>query len=160
MGKRIKENIKFREPSITDGEMVLDLRSEFYTTNCKFNGTSSLDIFPSYVEWLANVYNNARSTNFKNSTSANKYTYLAIREEDNRLIGMAEITYYFKPNDNMAYAHVVECIRPSERRKGYSELVIKKSTEQCRSAGVRKDKLTYERNSKASSITMNNVANF
>ena len=73
---------------------------------------------------------------------------------------MVEIVFYYQAHTSQFHAHIVECIRPSERRKGYGKILLKKAIEECRSFGIKKDKVTFECNSKACNGTMNKIIDF
>ncbi len=156
MGIYTTEEMIFRKPHIFDRDIINSLRAELCASCCKFNGTSDLDLYPDYIEWLAHTLNITRY----NVDGIGYHTYMAIRKSDNKLIGMAQIQFCFNSDTLNTTAHIVECVRPSERRKGYGRLILQKGIEECRSLGIRKDKLTFERNSKASLNTMNKVSNF
>lgn len=150
----IKE-LKFNEPSILDGAKVMDMRQEFLSTFCKFNGTCNLDLYEDYIEWLAHTIKQTHSTIFNNENNATKTTYLI--NIDNTLIGMVEIIFYVKTHTNIQHAHIIECIRPLCRRKGYGKPLLKKAIYECTSLGIKKENITYERNSKASNDTMTKI---
>ena len=156
MGIYTTEEMVFRKPHLFDKDVILDLRAEMLASCCKFNGTSDLDLYNDYVEWIAHILN----ISAYNITGESYNTYIAIRKSDNKLVGMAQIKFNFNNRDLTTTAHIIECVRPSERRKGYGRLVLQKGIEECRSLGIRKDKLTFERNSKASTGTMNKISNF
>ncbi len=158
MIKPLIDNITLREPSIIDENAVLDMKKEFISTYCKFNGTNNLNLYSDYVEWLANTIKQTHSTTFPEFDNAVKLTYLVTDSTTNQLIGMLEIILYNLNNIKRAY--VITCIRPSARRRGYSKILTKKSIYECNSLGVRKEFVTFEHNSKASNDTMSKIIDF
>ncbi|MBO5910157.1 MAG: GNAT family N-acetyltransferase [Clostridia bacterium] len=102
--------------------------------------------------------NQTHGVNFNNISNATKITYLVV-DEINTLIGIVEIIFYCQ-TDYQFSAHVVECIRPTQRRKGYGKLVRKKAIEECNSFGIKKDKISFECNSKACNDTMKKLIDF
>ena len=156
MGIYTTEEMVFRKPHLFDKDIILDLRAEMLASCCKFNGTSELDLYSEYIDWLAHTLN----ISSYNLDGESYHTYIAMRKSDNKLVGLAQIKFCFNHNNLTTTAHIVECVRPSERRKGYGRLILQKGIEECRSLGIRKDKLTFERNSKASTGTMNKISNF
>jgi hypothetical protein len=46
------------------------------------------------------------------------------------------------------------------RRNGFGKPLLKKASHECRSFGVLKENITFERNSKASNDTMNRIMDF
>lgn len=151
-------DIKLNEPTILDGAKVMDMRQEFLSTFCKFNGTCNLDLYEDYIEWLAYTLNQTHQTEFNNELGASKNTYLVM--VDTTLIGMVEIIFYYNYSTNQRHAHIIECIRPSCRRKGYGKPLLKKVMQECHSFGIKNDNITYERNSKASNGTMTKILDF
>ena len=151
-------NIMLYKPNILDDSKVMALQKEFFNTHCKFSGTCDLNLFDNYIDWLAHTINQTRQTKFNNNSNSIKYTYLA--NNNNELIGMVEIIVYYNPDSSQNHAHIVECIRPSCRRKGFGKPLIKKSIQECSFLGINKNNITYERNSKASTGTMNKITDF
>ncbi len=160
MAKQTYDEITLREPTILDVEKVMDMRKEFLNTHCKFNGTSNLNIYDNYIDWLAYTINQTQQSSFNNNSNCTKFSYLAISKEKNILIGMIEIIFYYDLNLMQKRAHIIECVRPSKRRQGYGKILIKKAIEECISYGLKKYNLTYERNSKASRETMSKIIDF
>lgn len=155
MAKFTNHQIALREPTILDSEQVMDMRTEFLTTYCKFNGTSNLDIYDDYLDWLAHTIKLTNGTTFNRNDNSAQFTYLVIDVDENTLLGMVEIVFYYDAELMQKRAHIVECVRPSKRRQGYGKPLLKKAIDECNSWGIKKDRVTYERNSKASSETMN-----
>lgn len=143
MGIYTNEEVIFRRPHLFDKDIILNLRKELFNKQCKFKGTSELNLYPNFLDWLAYTLNISK---FKEDGVACG-TYIAIRKSDNELIGMAEIKFS-SGDDLVKTAHIIECVRPSERRKGYGRLILQKGVEECRSLGIKSDKLTFERNSR------------
>lgn len=158
MIKPLIDNIVLREPSIIDENTVLDMKKEFMSTYCKFNGTNDLNLYSDYIEWLAHTINQTHSASFAEFDNAVKLTYLVTDSTTTQLIGMIEIILYTLSRTR--HAHVIICIRPSARRKGYGKVLTKKSIYECNSLGVRKEFVTFEHNSKASSDTMSKIMDF
>lgn len=158
MIKPIIDNIALREPSIIDEKMVLDMKKEFVSTYCKFNGTNNLNLYSDYIAWLAHTINQTHCTSFEQYNNAVKLTFLVEDIVINQLIGMTEIILY--NYSNVKRAHVITCIRPSSRRKGYGKVLTKKSVYECNSLGVKKEFITFEHNSKASRGTMSKIIDF
>lgn len=146
---------ELREPTILDEKLVLNMQQEFFNTNCKFNGTSDLNLFNNYIDWLANSINQRRNYSF-HEFFGKKYTYLATLNGD--LIGMLEIIFYSQQSES--YAHIIECIRPIYRRQGYGKPLLKRAMHECCSFGIKKENISFERNNKASSGTMNKIMDF
>ncbi len=151
-------NINLRKPNILDCNRVMEMQKEFFATHCKFNGTSNLNLYHDYIDWLANAINQTHKAEFNNNPNSIKYIYLVI--SNNQLIGMVEIIVYYDTYSLQNHAHIVECIRPSCRRKGFGKPLMKKAIQECTFLGIEKNNTTYERNSKACNGTMNRITDF
>ena len=159
MTKHTYKDIIIREPSILDNYYVLEMRKEFLTTNCKFNGTCDLDKYEEYITWLAHTLHQTHSSSFNNEINCTKHCYL-VTDSNNILLGMIEIIFYTNKHTMRPHAHIIECIRPSQRRKGYGKPLLKKAIHECHSYGIKKEDVSFERNSKASNDTMNKILDF
>ena len=148
-----------REPTILDGDKIFEMRDEFLSTHCKFNGTCNLDMFDNYIDWLAHTINQTHGSDFNNNPSSVKHTFLVLNLED-ELIGMVEIIFYYNYKTLQRCAHVIECIRPTFRRHGLGKPLRKKAIQECTSLGTLKKNITSECNCKACNDTMNKIINF
>lgn len=151
-------DITLCKPNILDGNQVMDMQKEFFNTHCKFNGTCDLNLYNDYIDWLAHTINQTHQTEFNHNPNSIKYTYLVTHNQ--QLIGIVEIIVYYDTNLLQNCAHIVECIRPSCRRKGFGKPLMKKAVQECLFLGIEKSNITYERNSKASRGTMNKITDF
>ncbi len=64
-------------------------------------------------------------------------TYFAVREDDNKIIGMVDIRHYL--NDNLKESwngHIGYSVRPDERRKGYATETLKLALKECEKRGL------------------------
>lgn len=152
-------DIYLQEPTILDSSRVLSMQNEFFSTCCKFNGTCDLDKYHNYLDWLAHTINQRHSTIFDTFENCTKNTYL-VSTINNPLIGMVEIIFYHNPETFSHNAHIIVCIRPCERRKGYGKPLLKKAIQECKSFGIKKENITFERNSKACNSTMSKIIDF
>ncbi len=134
-------NTHFVKPNILDEIDVLDMRKEFLSAFCKFNGTCDLNLFPNYINWLAHTINETHKNN--------RYTFLI--KQNSALLGALEITI----NPITPTAHAILCLRPSVRRKGYSKPLGKQALYECALYGVKKDHVTLEFNCKSARHTIN-----
>jgi len=72
----------------------------------------------SYEDWLY-LTNKLKDKEYASKIEKNPaYTYFFIREKDNKIIGIINISYI----DNKGYINYT--IRPSERKKGYSKILL------------------------------------
>ena len=108
------KNLKLVLPTKEYEEQVMECRKAFLENNETFDGCAGLEDVKSYEEWinfdgrLAKKYGN----NFVPST-----VYLAIRENDNKLVGIIDFRHYLSDfllnyGGNIGYSVLI-----SERKK-------------------------------------------
>lgn len=159
MIKHTYNDIKLEEPTILDNLAVMEMQKEFLTTSCKFNGTCDLNLYNNYIEWLAHTINQSHGCEFNNKRNCAKHTYL-VKGLNDTLIGMVEIIFYTSDDNLKTFAHIIECIRPTQRRQGFGKPLLKKAMHECHSLGIKKENISFERNSKACNGTMNKILDF
>lgn len=134
-------------------EQVLDYKKEFEQNMDSMDGTAGLNEAATYEEWLQSLRNNLSKETVR-SGFVTASTFLAIREEDDRLVGMIDIRhelndYLYHFGGNIGYS-----VRKTERKKGYATEMLCLALEECRQLGLDKVLMTCSKNNIASAKTM------
>ena len=149
MGKKLE----LIRPDETWEEAVMEYRAEFLRCGSSLAGGAGLEKAASFTEWLRSLRENScEETVHAGLVPAS--TFLAVRREDGRLIGMVDIRhrlngYLLRFGGNLGYS-----VRPSERRKGYATEMLALALEECRALGMERVLLTCDRENTASARTM------
>lgn len=70
-------------------------------------------------------------------------TYLAVRLEDNRIIGIIDFRHHINhPILSVWGGHIGYSVRPSERRKGYATEMLRQNLINCKEYGLDKVLIT------------------
>ncbi len=118
------ESIKLIEPTIEYKAQLIEYVDEFLNDNETIHGGADIQYANSIEEWVEFVKNNKNEeTVYKKLVPAS--TFLLIREEDNKLLGLLNIrhrlnNFLFKRGGNISYS-----IKKSERQKGYGYKILK-----------------------------------
>jgi len=142
----VEDKLKLKKPTYKDEKAVMEFRKEFIDADSPFNGTSCLEDYDNYSEWLKNVraYESYETIPNKNHVTAS--TYLAFRVRDNKLVGMCNLRHELNDFLLKTGGHVGDCVRPTERRKGYATEMIKLALEKFKELGKDKILITCKKN--------------
>lgn len=144
--------MRLLRPSIEYKQQVLEYKDEFMENGDDLAGTSYLQKYDVYEEWMKFV-----SDNEKESTKHTEVTagvFLAIREEDNKLVGMINIRHTLNEYLYNYGGHIGYSVRKIERRKGYAKEMLKISLDECMKLGIKKVLLTCDADNIASAKTI------
>lgn len=151
------EKFYLEEPSQERKKDILDYLNEFVQYNSDVNGAGALDKIlsgQSFEEALD------RCLNMKNEEYAKKYgrcqskTFLLIRKNDNKLIGMINVRWNLAEEMKRFGGNIGYGIRPTERRKGYNKINLYLGLLEAKKLGLDKVMLDCETSNIASSKTM------
>ena len=146
-------DIFLRKPTINDEDIVMQFRQEFIDNNeiNKMNGSNNLNSFNNYINWFKNTQKSEiLNSEFKVPSSQ----FLTIRKSDNSLIGMVNIRHTLNDIIKFRGGHVGDCIRPSERNKGYGSKQIKLALSECKKLHLQKILITCSKHNIASIKTI------
>lgn len=148
-----EERLELVFPSIEDKDKVNEFVEEFKKNGeKKIPGSAGIERKESFEEWLKNVIDDLSSTKANRVPSTQ---YLAIRKEDNRLIGMIQIRHSVKIDHLLKTdGHIGDCVRPSERNKGYATEMINLALLKCKELGIGHVLMTCVKENIASSKTI------
>lgn len=140
-------------PSENYKEQILDYKKEFELNGDSMDGTANLKNLISYEEWLNAIKDNLKEDTVRDGLVPAS-TYLAIRESDNKLIGMIDIRH--RLNDYLLQfgGHIGYGVRKSERCQGYAKEMLKLALEKCRELNLEKVLITCDKENTASYKTI------
>ena len=146
--------LKLVKPSIAYSEQIWEYRSEFLERGDSLDGCAGLEKDKNVNEWLTKINkNNREETVSERLVPAT--TYLAIRKDDNRVVGMIDLRH--RLNDSLLYSggHIGYSVRPSERQKGYAKEMVRQALKECRDTlGISKVLITCDKENIASVKTI------
>lgn len=126
----MKDKIILRVPTLDDREKAEEYKKEHFDAGEKvIYGSDLWDQMEDYGEWLAMVTKNSSQTTV-NPDWVVTDTYLAIREGDDKVIGIIDFRHTL--NDFLRdFGHIGYSVRPEERRKGYASEMLSKVLERA-----------------------------
>ena len=154
------EKFYLEEPSQERKKDILDYLNEFVLYHSDVNGAGALDKILSGQSFEEALY---RCLNMKNEEYAKKYgrcqskTFLLIRKNDNKLIGMINVRWNLTEEMKRFGGNIGYGIRPTERRKGYNKINLYLGLLEAKKIGLDKVMLDCETSNIASSKTMTSL---
>lgn len=126
-------DIYFARPTLDWKEKALAYKAEYFehgeTVIC---GSELFDKTESYEQWLFSVTRNACPFTVSPNWVVTD-TFFAVRQSDDKIIGMIDLRHtlnaFLKDLGNCGYS-----VRPSERRKGYATLMLRRLINVARAA--------------------------
>lgn len=144
-------------PSLKRKEAIIAYLNEFVLYNSDINGSGFLDkILEGYLfeECLDKCLNMQYQEYAKKLNRLQSKTFLLIRKNDNKLIGMLNIRWNIPPNIQEFVGNIGYGIRPTERKKGYNKINLYLGLIEIQKLGLKKIYLDCEDNNIASYKTM------
>ena len=129
--------LKLVEVSENFREQVLEYKDEFDNNNEILHGTAGLGKAENFEEWLKAIVDNSFEETVRQGFVPSS-TYLAVRVEDDKLLGMIDIRHKLNEYLFNFGGHIGYSIRKSERRKGYATKMISLALEECKKLGMDK----------------------
>jgi predicted acetyltransferase len=139
-------------PSIEYKQQILEYKKEFMENGDDLAGTSYLQKYDVYEEWMKFVLDNEKESTKHSEVTAS--VFLAIREVDNKLVGIINIRHALNEYLYNYGGHIGYSVRKIERRKGYAKEMLKIALEECAKLEKKKVLLTCDANNIASAKTI------
>lgn len=150
------ERFYLERPSIERKDELIEYINEFINFNSEIHGVGSLNKYiDNYEGWLNMIYENWDNPKDKNLVPS--HTYLLIRINDNRIVGMIDIRLTL--NDFLKYygGNIGYSIRPTERRKGYNKINLYLGLLECQKYGLDKVMLDCDKTNIGSASTIKSL---
>ena len=139
--------------SIDYENQIWEYRSEFLESGEHLAGCAGLESATSVEEWLELLQNMSSEEtvpcNFVPATS-----YLAIRESDDRVVGMLQIRHRLNDYLEALGGHIGYSVRNFERQKGYAKEMLRLGIEEAQNLGIDKILITCHDDNPASEKTI------
>jgi predicted acetyltransferase len=144
--------MRLLRPSMEYKQQVLEYKNEFIENGDILAGTSYLEKYDVYEEWMKFVLDNEKESTKHTEIAAN--VFLAIEEEDNKLVGLINIRHTLNEYLYDYGGHIGYSVRKVERRKGYAKEMLKIALKRCRELEIKKVLLTCDADNIASGKTI------
>jgi len=130
--------IEFQLPTLRHKTAAENFKNEFIETQERFIPGSALFDQMEFEQWLVHNTNN-RCERTVSSGWVVATTFFAVRECDQKIIGMIDIRHHLG-NDFLAQygGHIGFSVCPSERKKGYATEILKMGLEYAKSLNIEK----------------------
>ena len=151
------KGLKLVRPNKEYQNQAIEYINEFNKFGSKIHGCASLDNYiNNYDEWLLKLEKDRNIVPGTIEGRVPSETFMLIREEDNKLVGIIDIRlmlndYLFNYGGHIGYG-----IRPSERRKGYASYQLYLGLKFCLEKGLDKVLVTCDKDNIGSAKTIIN----
>ena len=154
------EEIKLIAPTTNYAEDIWAFRREILEKDAdsedQFAGCMSLDKSASAEEWIhiCQLRKNEETCR-EVGTEVPSDMYLAIRQSDNRLVGIIDLRHHINhPILGTWGGHCGYSVRPSERGKGYAKEMLRLNIQNAKRLGIEKMLVTCDTSNSASEKTI------
>ncbi len=151
----MESRMKLVIPTEEYKQQVLECVEEFKNNGEeRVHGSGSIEKMGSFEEWIQKVNDDLSKEKAEAKGRVQAVQYIAIRKEDNKLLGFIQIRYRLNDYLLKCGGHIGDSIRPSERNKGYSTEMIGLALKEAKKLGIGNVLITCEKENKASARTI------
>ncbi len=138
------------EPTLERKQEAIKYITEHFDAGSDINGSGSLDSwYEDYEGWLEKLELEKNQETCPPNRSPGR-TYFLIRESDNKIVGMANLRYPLTDDLSEYGGNIGYGIRPAERGKGYSKVLLYLVLQKCKEVDLEKVLITADDNNPAS----------
>ncbi len=129
------ESLYLRKPTLQDKEIIWEFRNEFIEYGSLTAGDSGLLAHETFEEWFEKTDRNSKMETLpKDRVLCTQF--LTMRKSDNKLVGMINLRHELNDYLSKFGGHIGDCIRPTERHKGYATAQKLLCLEYCKKLGI------------------------
>ncbi len=132
--------IKLVRPSAEYSGQIMQYRREFLENNPSecMGGCGSLRRCDNAAAWLSDTQRLSSPETCPKGYVVSD-TYLAVRERDNRLVGIIDLRHNINTSALSEWAgHIGYSVRPADRRRGYAKEMLRLNLLNCKALGIEK----------------------
>ncbi len=146
--------IKLIKPTLEYSEQIMDFRQELLDNNDEFAGCGPLHGSATAKDWL-DIVAMRESKELCPADGVTSNSYLAVRESDNRIVGMIDLRHHINhPILGVWGGHMGYTVRVSERRRGYAKEMVRQNLINCKERGIDRVLICCNSENKASENTI------
>jgi predicted acetyltransferase len=136
-------------------EKIMDYKREFIENGDSMDGTAGLKNAESFEAWYLAFCDNLKEETVREGLVP-ATTYMAVSNEDGRLIGMIDIRHRLNDYLSKFGGHIGYSIRKSERQQGYATEMLALALKECAKINIDKVLITCDKNNIGSAKTIVN----
>lgn len=135
------DKIKLISPKLNLKNQIEEYKREFLLNGDSMDGCAGLGNIESFEEWIDILKDNSNINTVREGFVPSS-TYLAVRESDNRIVGMIDIRHFLNDYLEQFGGHIGYSVRKSERKKGYAKEMLALALNKCRKLNINRVLLT------------------
>lgn len=143
------DKLKLVTPRAEYAPQIAAYRQEFLDAGSSMDGTGPLVRLADPMEWIA-VSEQYTKAPPEGSNLVPATQFLAVREDDGRLVGMLQIRHCLNEWLGKFGGHIGYSVRPRERRKGYAGEQLRLALPRCKDLGLARVLITCIQENEAS----------
>lgn len=154
-GRVAMNRLKLVLPTVKYKDEIMNYKREFIENGDSMHGTAGLSNAENFEEWYSALCDNMREETVRGGLVP-ATTFLAISNNDGRLIGMIQIRH--RLNDYLLNfgGHIGYSVRKSERQKGYATEMLALALKECMKLNIKRVLITCDKDNIASAKTIIN----